>query len=146
MEPNPLEALRPLIGQTFANTVSPAARWLNGTLQDVGENSLSISYVVRPEMTNPVGILHGGMIATILDDIMGITINVKYNRDFSHFYSTVNMHIDYLASAREGATVIARSAITKAGKTIMNAEGWLYDADGKLLAHSTSNLLKVERR
>lgn len=143
---NGLETLRPLIGQTTANSPSPLGRWLNGTLQEVGENGIKIAYVVRQEMTNPVGILHGGMVATMLDDIMGMTIMVKYNADMTHFYSTVNLQVDYLASAREGATVIASSSITKAGNKIMNAEGWLHDSSGKLLAHSTSNLLKVEIR
>ena len=144
---NGLETLRPLIGQTTADSPSPMGRWLNGTLQEVGENGIKIAYLVRPEMTNPVGILHGGMVATMLDDIMGMTIMVKYQATLAQFfYSTVNLHVDYLASAREGATVIASSNITKAGNKIMNAEGWLHDTSGKLLAHSTSNLLKVEIR
>lgn len=144
---NGLDALRSLIGQTTADSPSPLGRWLNGTLKEVDENGIKIAYVVRAEMTNPVGILHGGMVATMLDDIMGMTIMVKYSSDLSgYFFSTVNLHIDYLASAREGATVIASSNITKAGSKIMNAEGWLHDSNGKLLAHSTSNLLKVEIR
>lgn len=143
---NGLETLRPFVGQELSNSPSPVARWLKGVLQEVNENGLKVAHVVRAEMTNPAGILHGGIIATMLDDIMGMTIMVKHSANFTHFYSTVNMHIDYLASAREGATVIATSNITKAGNKIMNAEGWLHDSSGKLLAHSTSNLLKVEIR
>ena len=141
-----LEALRPYIGKVFRESPSPVGRWLNGILQDIGESSLKVAYVVRTEMTNPVGILHGGIIATMLDDVMGVTVNVKHNPDFAFFFSTVNLHVDYLASAREGQTVIASSNITKPGNRIMYVEGWLHDDSGKLLAHSTSNLLKVERR
>jgi uncharacterized protein (TIGR00369 family) len=143
---NGLEALRPYIGQVFKESPSPVGRWLNGILQDIGESSLKVAYVVRTEMTNPVGILHGGIIATMLDDVMGVTVNVKHNPDLAFFYSTVNLHVDYLASAREGQTVIAISNITKPGNRIMYVEGWLHDDSGKLLAHSTSNMLKVERR
>ena len=143
---NGLEALRPYIGQPFKDSPSPVGRWLNGTLQDIGESSLKMAYVVRTEMTNPVGILHGGIIATILDDIMGVTVNIKHNPNLDVFYSTVNLHVDYLASARDGATVIASSNITKPGNRIMYVEGWLHDDSGKLLAHSTCNMLKVERR
>ena len=143
---NGLEALRPFIGQEFKDSPSPVGRWLNGILQDIGESSLRVAYMVRAEMTNPVGILHGGIIATMLDDVMGVTVNVKHNPNFEFFYSTVNLHVDYLASAREGQKVIASSNITKPGNRIMYVEGWLHDNSGKMLAHSTSNMLKVERR
>ena len=143
---NGLEALRPFIGQEFKDSPSLVGRWLNGILQEIGESSLKVAYTVRAEMTNPVGILHGGIIATMLDDVMGVTVNVKHNPNFEFFYSTVNLHVDYLASAREGQKVIASSNITKPGNRIMYVEGWLHDDGGKLLAHSTSNMLKVERR
>ena len=143
---NGLERLRPYIGQEFTDSPSPVGRWLNGILQDIGESSLKVAYVIRAEMTNPVGILHGGIIATMLDDIMGITVNVKHNPKLEFFYSTINLHVDYLASAREGATVIASSNITKPGNRIMYVEGWLHDSNGKLLAHSSCNMLKVELR
>lgn len=143
---NSLETLRPFIGQEMSASPSPVGRWLRGVLQEVGENSLKVAYTIRPEMTNPAGILHGGIIATMLDDIMGMTVMVKHNPEFKHFYSTVNLQVDYLASAREGTTVIGTSNIIKAGNKIINVEGWLHDNVGKALAHCTSNMLKVELR
>ncbi len=138
--------LRPYIGQEMSASPSPVGRWMGGVLQDIGENSLKVAYTVRPEMTNPAGILHGGMIATMLDDVMGMTVAVKHNPEFKHFYTTVNLQVNFLASTREGATVIASSNIIKAGSKIMNVEGWLHDGGGKLLAHCTCNMLKVELR
>ncbi len=143
---NGLEALRPYIGQELSMVPSPVAHWLKGILQEISENGMKIAFTVREDMTNPAKILHGGIIATMLDDIMGITVMVKHNPDLSTFYSTVNLHVDYLASTREGATVIASSNVIKAGNKIANAEGWLHDSNGKLLAHATCNMLKVEMR
>ena len=143
---NGLEVLRPYIGQELSMVPSPVAHWLKGILQEINENGLKIAFTVREDMTNPAKILHGGIIATMLDDIMGISVMVKHNPDLSTFYSTVNLHVDYLASTREGATVIATSNIIKAGAKIANAEGWLHDGNGKLLAHATCNMLKVEMR
>jgi len=144
-----LEVLRPYIGQELSVIPSPVGHWLKGILQDIGENSLKVAYTVRQDMTNPAQILHGGIIATMLDDVMGVTVMVKHSegfKNFSFFYSTVNLQVDFLASAREGATVIASSAINKAGNRIANVEGWLHDSNGKLLAHATCNMLKVELR
>lgn len=143
---NGLEALRPYIGQELTAIPSPVAHWLKGILQEVNDNGIKLAYTVRYDMTNPAKILHGGIIATMLDDVMGITVMLKHSEDFSHFYSTVNLHVDYLASAREGMTVTASSNITKAGNKIANVEGWLHDSSGKLLAHATCNMLKVEMR
>lgn len=143
---NGLEVLRPYIGQELSMVPSPVAHWLKGILQEISENGLKIAFTVRNDMTNPARILHGGIIATTLDDIMGITVMVKHNPDLSTFYSTVNLHVDYLASTREGAAVIATSNVIKAGNKIANVEGWLHDSNGKLLAHATCNMLKVEMR
>ena len=143
---NGLERLRPYLGQELSAIPSPVGHWLKGTLEEIGDNGIKVSHVVREDMTNPAKILHGGIIATMLDDVMGITMIVKHSEDFSHFYTTVNLHVDYLASAREGATVIASSNVTKAGNKIANVEGWLHDSSGKLLAHATCNMLKVEMR
>ncbi|MEP6988102.1 MAG: PaaI family thioesterase, partial [Chloroflexota bacterium] len=100
---NGLEALRPYIGQELSMVPSPVAHWLKGILQEISENGMKIAFTVREDMTNPARILHGGIIATMLDDIMGISVMVKHNPDLSTFYSTVNLHVDYLASTREGA-------------------------------------------
>lgn len=143
---NPLDTLRPLIGQEMTSSPSPVGRWLGGVLHDVGENSVKVAHTVRSDMTNPVGILHGGIIATMLDDVMGMTVLVKYNAGTTHFYTTVNLHIDYLASAREGDIVIASSNVIKAGSKVVNVEGWLHDNANRPLAHATCNMLKVVLR
>jgi acyl-coenzyme A thioesterase 13 len=143
---NGLEVLNAYIGQELSTIPSPVGHWLKGVLQEVNENGIKVAFTVRNDMTNPAKILHGGIIATMLDDVMGITVMLKHSEDFSHFYSTVNLHVDYLASAREGMRVIASSNITKAGHKIANVEGWLHDSNDKLLAHATCNMLKVEMR
>lgn len=143
---NPLEALRSLIGQEMGGSPSPVGQWLRGVLQEVGEESVKMAYTVRADMVNPVGILHGGIIATMLDDVMGLTVMVLHAPAATHFYSTVNLQVDYLGSAREGATVIVTTHVIKAGNKVVNVEGWLHDAKGKPLAHSTANMLKVEIR
>src|SRR5690349_1710506 len=111
---NGLEVLRPYIGQEMSAIPSPVGHWMKGVLQEIGENSLKVAYTVRQDMTNPARILHGGIIATMLDDVMGITVMVKHNPDLKYFFTTVNLHVDYLASAREGMTVTASSNIIKA--------------------------------
>jgi acyl-coenzyme A thioesterase 13 len=113
-------------------------RWLNGTLRDAREGSITIEFVVREEMTNPMGILHGGITAAIMDDVIGTTV---YSLGREYFYTSVNLVIDYLASAQKGETITASAQIIRAGKTIVNAQCEITNAEGKVLARGTSNLL-----
>ena len=93
-------------------------------------------------MTNPAGILHGGIMAAMLDDLIGLTVHLTAE---DTFFASVNLAIDYLAAARIGDEVIGRTRIVRRGKRIVNAEGTLELPDGTLLAHATSNLAATPR-
>jgi uncharacterized protein (TIGR00369 family) len=96
------------IGSTMSEAPSPVARWLNGTLRAAEEGALTADFVVRPEMTNTVGLLHGGMIAAIMDDFIGATVFALGREDF---YTTVDLSVDYFASAQEGDVVTAKTRL-----------------------------------
>jgi uncharacterized protein (TIGR00369 family) len=81
--------------------------------------------------------MHGGIITTILDEIMGMTLITV---EIEHLYVTINLHVDFLFGAKAGEKVTAVSEVFRVGKKIANVEAKLYNAEGKLLAKSTSNL------
>jgi uncharacterized protein (TIGR00369 family) len=137
-----LQRYRQLIGRTLDLNPSPLGNWLHGTLLAVDRDSCSVAYVVRPEMTNPAGILHGGVMAAMLDELIGMTVHLEAG---DTFFASVNLAIDYLAAARVGDEVIARTHIVRRGKRIVNAEGTLALPDGTLLARATSNLAATPR-
>ncbi|OYT73334.1 MAG: thioesterase [Chloracidobacterium sp. CP2_5A] len=120
---------------------SPLARWLGGTLKQARLGETIFEFVVRPEMTNPAGILHGGAAAAIIDEALGATVHGTLNLDV--FYTSVNLAIDFIGSARAGETIAAETRVVRQGKTIINAECWLRGADGRLLARATTNLLRT---
>lgn len=141
METNPpsiLQQLQARIGQVNSDSPSPMGAWLAGTLVAVSEGHISLSYTVRHEMTNPAGILHGGAIAAMLDDVIGMTV---YSLGRPDFLATTHLHIDYLAAVREGACVTASSQLVRSGRQRVHATAELRDAEGKLLAMASSSLL-----
>ena len=138
-----LEALRAKIDESMHSSPSPVGRWLNGTLRVVEEGSLTIEFVVREDMTNPVGILHGGIAAAMMDEVLGITV---YSLGHENFYTTVNLHIDYLSSARMGETVRVQSHIIRKGRNIVHADCRMTNPEGKLLAKATTNMLETTIR
>jgi len=137
-----LEILRSFIGKAFTASPSPFMRWLNPIIESVGHEYLEFRYTVRQEWLNPMGTLHGGVSAAIIDDIIGATLMCL---DDPRIYITINNTIDYFAPAREGEDIIAKSYIVKKGKEIVNAGCEIWNADRtRLLAKGASNLLSKE--
>ncbi len=136
-----VEHYKKFIGQYVTTAPSPFSNWLRGKILDVSESGISLEFVVREEMTNPVKMLHGGMIAAIMDDMIGMTIFVSGTKNF---YASVNLHVDFISNVRVGTTVIAKTQFIKKGDKVILAECSLYGPEKQLLARGTSNLIKTE--
>lgn len=137
---NPIvESLKSQVGKPV-QSVSPVGQWLKGTLLAIEEGKLTVSIKVRKEMTNPMGILHGGMSALIMDEVIGATV-YTLNRDT--FFTSINLSLDFLNAIPMGETVIAKCEIVRAGKTVVNAECQLFNEAGKLIAKGMSNLIRT---
>ena len=134
--------LKDRIGKEVTDSPSPFMSWLKPVMVEVIEGSLTFQYAVRHEMTNPFGTLHGGIIAAMIDDAIGATL-ISYGEP--NFYVSINLVVDYLASAREGDIILAQTAITKKGNQVVNAQCEIWNADrSKLIAKGYTNLLKTE--
>jgi uncharacterized protein (TIGR00369 family) len=103
--------------------------------------SMSLEFQVRAEMANPVGLLHGGIQNTMLDEAIGLAV---LTLGHEHFYVSINLSVDYLGQARVGETVIAQARVLRNGQRIIHAEGTLTRDDGKLICRATSNLVRSQ--
>ena len=133
-----IEFLKSQIGKPVDSLRSPLGNWLNGDLVSVDENEIVASFVVRKEMTNTLGILHGGAAAAIIDDIIGAAV---FGLNKENIYVTVSLTIDFLDNAKEGETIFAKTKVMRSGKTLINVECHLLNTDQKILAKGTSNLV-----
>ncbi len=138
-----LEHFRSLIGQNFKDkSRSPFGRWLAGTLLAAELGRLVIEFEVRPEMLNPAGTFHGGVIAGIMDDAIGATIFALGKKNF---FTSVNLVVDYFAPAKLGDRVIAKTAIIKEGAKVINAQCEIWHSEkNRLLSRGTTNLMKID--
>lgn len=129
------------IGKEILNSPSHFMNWLRPTLISAERGELYCSYVVRKEMTNPYGILHGGITAGIIDDLIGATVFMLGSKSQ---FTTVNNAIDYFASAKEGDIITAKTAIVKQGRTIINLQCEIFlPSKNRLIAKGYSNMLNV---
>jgi acyl-coenzyme A thioesterase 13 len=138
-----LVLLRKLIGQHLNEGFSPVAKWLNGRLIDISEDQMTVEYIVRDDMCNPMLILHGGISATMLDDVVG-TLVYALGKEFA--YASVNLNCDYLHPAKPGDTLQVVGKVVRAGKTIVHVEGRIIGPDDLVIAKCTSNLTQTNFR
>ena len=135
-----LDLFQSYIGKDSSKSISPLMRWLNPTMLSVSDGELDFSYLIREEMTNPMSILHGGTTTAIIDDDVGAAV---YSLGKPNWYTTVNLAVDYFASAKVGDTIIAQTSITKNGNQIVNTACEIWNADKtRMIAKGHSNLIK----
>lgn len=139
---NPLETMKSFIGKEFSASPSPFMLWLKPVVKSVETGALEFVYKIRPEWLNPIGNLHGGVTAAIVDDVLGATM---FSLNEAYFYTTINNVIDYFSIAKAGESIIAKTHILKKGKQFINAECEIWNADKtRLIAKGYSNLFKTE--
>ena len=138
---NRLANFKLLTGKEITNSPSHFMNWLKPTLINAEKGSLHCSYVIRKEMTNPYSILHGGITAGIIDDLIGATVFIL---GLSNRYTTVNNNIDYFAPASEGDIITAKTSVVKQGRTIINLQCEVYlPSKNRLIAKGYSNMLNI---
>lgn len=133
--------LQSFTGKELSGSPSPYMNWLKPVVVSAAPGELIFSYIVRKEMTNPMGTIHGGVIAGIIDDLIGATV---YSLGLKDNYTTVNNSIDYFAPALEGDQIIAKTAIVKRGRTIINLQcEVILPAKNRLIAKGYSNMINI---
>jgi acyl-coenzyme A thioesterase 13 len=135
--------LKAHIGKSTKNSPSPFAHWLDGILEEVEFGQLSIRFTVRPDMTNPHGMLHGGVISGMLDDVIGTTVATL---DKEQPFVSINLSVDFVQGARVSDEVIAKAKVIRNGRTAVYVQAELFNQSAKLLAVATSNLVAVPKR
>jgi uncharacterized protein (TIGR00369 family) len=89
---------------------------------------------------NPIGSVHGGYAATLLDSAMGCAIHA--NLEKGQGYTTTDLRISYIrALTTKTGPVRAEGRIIHVGRSTALAEGRIYDVDGKLYATGSTTCL-----
>jgi uncharacterized protein (TIGR00369 family) len=99
-------------------------------------------FTARPDsrLYNPMGAVHGGYMATLLDSCMGCAVHSKLKA--GQGYTTVELKVSYVRPlTEETGEVRAEGKIIHAGRQIATAEGRLTDSSGRLLAHASTTCL-----
>lgn len=89
---------------------------------------------------NPIGTVHGGYAATLLDNAMGCAVHTMMKADQG--YTTLELKVAYhRAPSDTSGPVRAEGKVISLGRRAAFAEGRLLDKDGKLCATETTTCL-----
>lgn len=100
----------------------------------------------RPRLNhyNPLGTVHGGWIATLLDSAVGCAIHSTLPAGKA--YTTLELKINFVRPLTHAVSLVrAEGRVIHAGRQVATAEGKLTAADGKLYAHATTTCLIFDR-
>jgi uncharacterized protein (TIGR00369 family) len=107
---------------------------------DYDGERLRLGFTPQPIFCNPMGMIHGGFVASMLDETMGSTIFAA--TEGRQIGATISATIDYVRPAMLGALeCIGR--IRHQGKSIAFIEAELFDATGRLLSKSSASFKLV---
>jgi uncharacterized protein (TIGR00369 family) len=97
-----------------------------------------------PHAYNPIGVVHGGYAATLLDSACGCAVHSQLTAGQS--YTTLELKVAYhKALTSQTGALRAEGRVLSMGRRVAFAEARLVDATGKLYASATSTLLVIER-
>ncbi|SEO77369.1 uncharacterized domain 1-containing protein [Luteibacter sp. UNC138MFCol5.1] len=109
---------------------------LGMTLGDIEDGRVVIEASPGPEHGNPMGSVHGGYLATMLDGAMALAVQTQV--DVGTRFVTTDLNITYVRPVMPRAGVVyGTGSILHRGRTLALAEARITDADGVLYAHAT---------
>ena len=123
----------------------PIARTLNFVLLEVDAGRALFQGTPGPELLNPMGGIHGGWYATLLDSALGCSVHTMLpaGRGFTTAELGVNL---VKAIGPKVQRIRAESKVIHCGRQLATAEARLYGPDGTLYAHGTTTCLVFELR
>ena len=139
-----LELFRQAIGKPMGEvSLSGYGRWLNGTLLDVQDDgSMLMEFIIRSEMLNPAQTIHGGVIAGMMDEVIGAAV---YSLGKKYLFTTVNLVVDYFSAAKQGDVLHAKVSMVKEGGTIIHIQCELrHTAKERMIARGISNMIRTD--
>lgn len=136
-----LEELR----ASMAGGVRPGiAETIGFRLAEVSEGAVVLLSTPGPHLFNPLGGVHGGYAATLLDSACGLALHASLPGDKG--YATLEIKVSYLKGITAATgEVRAQGRVVSAGRRTAFTEATLTDAAGRLLATATSTLLITDR-
>ena len=133
-----LEFLQGMLAGRHPNP--PMSKTLGFHLVEVSKGRAVFEGVPRYEHYNPIGSVHGGFAATLLDSALACAIFSTVGQ--GEAWTTLELKLNLVrALNEETGPVRAEGRVIHRGRTVATSEGDLKDREGRLYAHATTTCM-----
>jgi uncharacterized protein (TIGR00369 family) len=132
------ELLRRILDGVFP--APPITKVFNFRLSEAEPGRVVFAGKPALDYYNPIGSVHGGFAATLLDSCMGCAVHSTLPAGTG--YTTLEIKVSFVRPILENTgPVRAEGKVITMGKRVATAEGRIVDAEGRLYAHGTTTCL-----
>jgi len=119
----------------------PMAVLMGFELDAVGEGRAVFAVTPQEFHYNPIGVVHGGLAATLIDSATGCA--VQSTLEPGVLYTSLEVKVNFARPiTRDTGRIVCEGTVVHRGRTIATAEARVVAQDtGKLLAHGTATCL-----
>ncbi|WP_051444075.1 PaaI family thioesterase [Afipia sp. P52-10] len=118
----------------------PITRTMNFLITKVEKGYARAEAIPSFDFYNPIGSVHGGYAATLLDTVLGCSVHTTLEQ--GQGYTTLEFKVSLVkAITKDTGPIQAEGRVMTAGRRVATAEAHLRDASGRLLAHGTTTCL-----
>ena len=118
----------------------PIAELLGFSLTAVAEGRVAMRMDPGEHLYNPLGTVHGGALATLLDSVMGCAVHSVLPP--GRGYTTLEIKVNFIRAPTDAAGPLsAEGHVVHAGRRSAVAEAKIVDARGRLIATASTTCL-----
>jgi uncharacterized protein (TIGR00369 family) len=142
----PATAAARLPGREFLQAIAdkrlpppPIASLLGAELVSVGDGEAVFRITPDESTYNPIGMVHGGLLCTMLDSAAGCAVQTLLPAGAG--YGTIEIKVSFLRPLRaDGTPIEVHGQVLRAGSRIAFAEAHARNAAGELVGHATTSI------
>src|SRR3990170_4379901 len=103
---------------------SPFVELIGGRMEEWREGYVRMSIGLQDHHTNPNGVMHGGVVTTLMDEALGgVIASVRgLETTFAAPHAAVEMNASFLAGARPGDRIVVEARVLRLGQRVAFAE------------------------
>jgi uncharacterized protein (TIGR00369 family) len=121
----------------------PIAVLLGMGITSVDDGEVVFTVAPHPSHYNPIGVVHGGVLSTALDTVLGCAVHSTLQPGWA--YTSIDLNVSYLRGVTlDSGMLTFTGRVIKRGRRVMFASAEGVDAAGNVVATATSSLLVME--
>ncbi len=118
----------------------PIAKLVQMGISALEEGRVEFTCELDESVYNPIGVVHGGLVCTMLDTVAGCAVHTTLPARVA--YTSIELKVSYLRAVHAtSGPLTAIGRVVKPGRRVAFAEGEVLDAAGRTVATASSSLL-----